>query len=454
MPSAHHFPPGHNVWVIAGHHSNRQSAEHAAKVVRCNLPNSSSSSPENEIMVEWHSTGTAEVVSIDRVRPMYEDDNSNDVDDTSRAEPCSKASQQHRQQPTRKSRRASKQPDRYDNCFANSKYQSMSVASLRKKCKAIGIDVKGCAKGDMIARIVQKEEKERWRRDDGKGETSESTSMETIEESDAGKTNYTADEALKRPKPKQKKRSPKAAKPSAEPVEKSPMKKKTSTPRKVHLSQQLCAIFSPTRPNAQPATKPRRISEIRRRRNDMEERVRTKLLTARKKHREDIETSAVAIQQDNVGGDNDLNNMESCKRLFCSAPEDSDTTSSDNNSTDLSSRVDLTPATVCYPMPNSPSTSSADQTQIQSTAEGAVQIHLHNPDRIQTLYGQLHLAKADYIQSLQALQQMRSNGGYEADDIVELESWRSESRANVDKLRTMLNKALEESADLPALFQA
>ena len=450
MSSAHHFPPGHNVWVIAGHHSNRQSAEHAAKVVRCNLLPSSSSSPENEIMIEWHSTGTAEVVSIDRVRPMYEDDNSNDVDDTSRAEPCSMSSQQ---QPTRKSRRTSKQPDRYDNCFANSRYQSMSVASLRKKCKAMGIDVKGCAKGDMIARIVQKEEKERWRRDEGKGETSESTSMETIEESNAGKTNYTADEALKRPKPKQKKRSAKAAKPSAEPVEKSPMNKKTSTPRKVHLSQRLCAIFSPTRPNAQPATKPRRISEIRRRRNNMEERVRTKLLTARKKTREDIETSAVAIQQDDVGGDNDLNRMESCKRLFCSAQEDSETTSSDNSSMDLSSRVDLTPATVCYPMTNSPSTSSADQTQIRST-KGAVQIHFHNPDRIQTLYGQLHLAKADYIQSLQALQQMRSNGGYEADDIVELESWRSESHANVDKLRIMLNKALEESADLPALFQA
>lgn len=103
-------------------------------------------------------------------------------------------------------------------------------------------------------------------------------------------------------------------------------------------------------------------------------------------------------------------------------------------------------------MPNSPSTISADQ--IQSTAEGAVQIHLHNPDRIQTLYGQLHLAKADYIQSLQALQQMKSHGRYEADDIVELKSWRSESRANVDKLRTMLNKALEESTDSPALFQA
>lgn len=254
-----------------------------------------------------------------------------------------------------------------------------------------------------------------------KGETSESTSMENIEESVAGKANDTADEALKRPKPKKKKRSAKAAK-TAEPVEK-------STPRKVHLSQRLCAIFSPTRPNAQPATKPRRISEIRRRRNDMEERVRTKLLTARKKSREDIETSAKAIQQDNVGGDNDLNNVESCKRLFCNALEDSNTTSSDNSSTDSSSRVDLTLATVCYPMPNSPSTISVDQTQIQSTAaEGAVQIHLHNPDRIQTLYGQLHLAKADYIQSLQALQQMKSNGGYEADDIVELESWRSESR--------------------------
>ena len=449
MPSAHHFSPGNNVWVIAGHHSNRQSAEHAAKVVRCNLLPSSSSSPScnNEIMIEWHTTGTAEVVSVDRVRPMYGDDNSNDADDTSRAEPCSKSSQ-----PTRKSRRASKQPDRYDNCFANSKYQSMSVASLRKKCIAMGIDVKGCAKGDMVARVVQKEEKERWRRDDGKGETSESTSMETIEESVAGNANDTTDKAWKRPKPKKKKRSGKAAKTTAKAVEKSPMKENgTLTPRKAHLSQRLCAIFSPTRPNAQPATKPRRISEIRRRRNDMEERVRTKLLTARKKSREDIETSAVAIQQDDVGGDNDLNNVESCKRLFCNALEDSNTTSSDHSSTDSSSRVDLTPATVCYPMPNSPSTISVDQTQIQSTAaEGAVQIHFHNPDFIQILYGQLHLAKADYIQSLQALQQMKSNDGYEADDIVELESWRSESRANVHKLRTMLNKALEESTESPA----
>ena len=100
----------------------------------------------------------------------------------------------------------------------------------------------------------------------------------------------------------------------------------------------------------------------------------------------------------------------------------------------------MSPATVCYPMPNSPSTSSA----VKPTEEDAVQIHLHNPDNIQTLYGRLHLAKADYIQCLQALQKMKSDGGYEADDVVELETWKNESRANVDKLRTMLNEALGE----------
>ena len=103
-------------------------------------------------------------------------------------------------------------------------------------------------------------------------------------------------------------------------------------------------------------------------------------------------------------------------------------------------------------MPNSHSTSITDPTQIQPTEEDAVQIHLHNPDFIQTLYGRLHLAKADYIQSLKALQQLKSDGEYEADDIVELETWKNESRANVDKLRTMLNEALEKSTDAPSLI--
>ena len=441
MPSTNHFSHGQDVWVIAGHHMNRRSAEHAAKVVRCNIPPSSQASTKHGIMVEWHSTGSAEVVSIDRVRPMYEDNKSSLSDDTFCADSSSKSSQQ--QQPTRKSRRASKKPDRYDNCFVNSKYQSMPVASLRKKCKAMGIGVKGCAKGDMIALVVKKEEKERWRRDNGEGENNEC--IETIEGSESDIT-IDVEKALKQPKPKKKKRLAKAAKASAAPVKKSPMMKSTSTPCNVHLSEQLYSIFSPTRSNDQPTTKPRRLSEIRRRRNNMEERVRTKILTARKKSRQEVTNDAI---HENGGN-------KSCERLFGNESDASNTTILDDFSPNSSGLLDMvkSPATVCYSMPTSPSTSSQDLIPIKSAEEDAVQIHLHNPDPVEILYGRLHLAKADYIQSLQALQQMKCNGGHEADEIVELEIWKSESRANVNKFRTMLNKALEKSndADPPALI--
>ena len=276
-------------------------------------------------------------------------------------------------------------------------------------------------------------------------------SMEAIEESaieESEETNYNAKALSKKSRPKKKKSSVvKATKPSSEPVEKPPIKKNsTSTPRNVHLSQRLCAIFSPTGSNKQPATKPRRISEIRRRRNNMEERVRTKLLTARKKSRENIETSELC--QDESDG-SERNKADNFKQLFCNASETSNITSDISNDP-----VAMSPATVYYPMPNSPSTSSIDQTQIQPTGEGAVQIHLHNPDAVQILYGRLHLAKADFIQSLQALQQLKNDGAYEANDIGELETWKSESRANVDKLRIMLNEELEKSTDAPSLFHA
>ena len=429
MPSANRFSPGRDVWVIAGNHSNRQSAEHAAKVVRCHLPSSHGGSSD-EIMVEWHSTGTAEVVSIDRVRPMYEDDG-RDAAGTSCAETSS-------QQPTRKSRRASKKPDRFDNCFASSKYQSMSVHDLRKKCKVMGIDSKGCAKGDMIALIVKREEKERWKKDDGKSERSKKTTDASVTSDDL------QEPAPPKAKSEKKVKSKKAAKVSTEAGKHSP-KKKSTTPRKVHLSQRVCAIFSPSgRFNGQTKTKSRRISEIRRRRNDMEERVRTKLLTARKKRREeDIENENNIDHYEDNSSKNEINGDESCKRLFHDASTDCNSNSSDDASSNGSDEIEATasPATICYPMPSSPSPSSPIPL---NDSEDAVQIHIHNADAIQTLYGRLHLAKADYINNLQAIQKMKADGGYDAEDIAEIVMWKDESKANVDMLRSLLKKAMEE----------
>lgn len=80
---------------------------------------------------------------------------------------------------------------------------------------------------------------------------------------------------------------------------------------------------------------------------------------------------------------------------------------------------------------------------------------MHNVDRIQTLYGRLHLAKADYIHCLQALQKLKSDATCDNEDIKELENWKAESRTNVDTLRAMLAKALEEdrSASVPSSVQ-
>ena len=128
-PQIMHFFNGQDVWVIAGNHSDRHSAEHAAKVVGSNDQRSNRTSvfsSNDEIMIEWHFTRSVEVVNINRVRPMHDDDGPYRTKDTSCANSVSEPSQ-----PTRKSRRASKKPDRYDNCFANSQYQSMTVDALR-----------------------------------------------------------------------------------------------------------------------------------------------------------------------------------------------------------------------------------------------------------------------------------------------------------------------------------
>ena len=170
----HHFSAGQDVWVVAGNSANVRSAEHAAKVVRSILP----SSNNDDIMVEWQTTGTAEVVSIDRVRPMYDDWDDN-ADAVSSGTSCADTSAVSQPPPPkqRKSRRVSTKPDRFDNCFASSLYQSMSASELRRKCKKMDIHTKGCAKGDMISMIVKKEEEGRWRGGGGGGRSEQPATM-------------------------------------------------------------------------------------------------------------------------------------------------------------------------------------------------------------------------------------------------------------------------------------
>ena len=433
----HHFSAGQDVWVVAGHSANVRSAEHAAKVVRGILPSTNS----DDIMVEWQTTGTAEVVSIDRVRPMY-DNSDADADTVSSSTSCADTSSvpQPLRPKQRKSRRVSSKPDRFDNCFASSRYQSMSVSELREKCKQMNIDTRGCAKGDMIALIVKKEEEGRWRRGGGGGGKSQQQSTMTKKSGRSNGKNKSQTNHSKKARPQ--KKSSKATKKSAAHRPKPPNKsskptKKKITPRKVNLSHRLAAIFSPRNngPN-----NPRRISEIRRRRNDMEDRVRTQLLTARKKSRKENDEN-----DERTGGANSTsnkmgNNAEEDDSRYESFSDNDDVTSVNANGGAAGMN---SPETACYSEPSSPNIDNdRDDTKIQCRPS----------DRIQTLYSRLHMAKADSIQTIEALEKMKNDGGYDLGDMDRLKKWKAESCANVDRCHSLLNRALvkESECSLPS----
>lgn len=434
----HHFSAGQDVWVVAGHSANVRSAEHAAKVVRGILPSTNS----DDIMVEWQTTGTAEVVSIDRVRPMY-DNSDADADTVSSSTSCADTSSvpQPLRPKQRKSRRVSTKPDRFDNCFVSSRYQSMSVSELREKCKQMDIDKRGCAKGDMIALIVKKEEEGRWRRGGGGGGgKSQQQSTMTKKSGRSNGENKSQTNHSKKARPQ--KKSSKAAKKSVAHRPKPPNKsskptKKKITPRKVNLSHRLAAIFSPRNngPN-----NPRRISEIRRRRNDMEDRVRTQLLTARKKSRKESDENDGRTGGANSTSNKMCNNAEKDDSRYESFSDSDDVTSVNANggAADMNS-----PETACYSEPSSPNIDNdRDDNKIQYRPS----------DRIQILYSRLYMAKADSIQTIQALEKMKDDGGYDLGEIDRLKKWKAESCANVDRCHSLLNRALvkESECSLPS----
>ena len=439
--SNNHFSAGQDVWVVAGHSANVRSAEHAAKVVRGIFP----SSNNDDIMVEWQTTGTAEVVSIDRVRPMYDDWDDN-ADAVSSGTSCADTSAvpQPPQPKQRKSCRVSTKPDRFDNCFVSSLYQSMSASELRHKCKQMDIDTKGCAKGDMIAMIVKKEEGGRWRGGGGGGKSQQpSTVMKESGRSDGkSRVNSLKSQANRPKKARPQKKSSKVTKkstahrPKPSKTSSMPTKKKT-TPRKVNLSHRLAAIFSPRNigpKNAAP-NNPRRISEIRRRRNDMENRVRTQLLTARKKSRKENDENDESTGDVNSTGNKMGHNTKEDDGRDDLFSDNDDVTSDDAN--DVAAGMD-SPETACYSEPSSPYIDNdRDDTKVQSRPS----------DRIQILYNRLHMAKADYIQTIEALEKMKNDGEYDADDMDRLQRWTTESCANVDRCRSLLNRASDEEAE-------
>ena len=442
----HHFSAGQDVWVVAGHSANVRSAEHAAKVVRGILQSTNS----DDIMVEWQTTGTAEVVSIYRVRPMYDNWDA-DADAVSSGTSCADTSSvpQPLRPKQRKSRRVSTKPDRFDNCFASSRYQRMSVSELREKCKQMDIDTRGCAKGDMIALIVKKEEEGRWRRGGGGGKSQQQSTM--TKESGRSNGENQADPRKSQTnhskKARPQKKSSKATKKSAAHRPKPPNKslkptKKKITPRKVNLSHRLAAIFSPRNngPKNVASNNPRRISEIRRRRNDMEDRVRTQLLTARKKSRKENDEN-----DERTGGANSTSN-----KMGHNAEEDDGRDDSFSDNDDVTSGNENggaagmnSPETACYSEPSSPNIDNdRDDTKIQCRPS----------DRIQILYCRLHMAKADSIQTIEALEKMKNDGGYDLGDMDRLKKWKAESCANVDRCHSLLNRALvkEGECSLPS----
>ena len=427
--------------MVAGHSANVRSAEHAAKVVRGIFP----SSNNDDIMVEWQTTGTAEVVSIDRVRPMYDDWDA-DADAVSSGTSCADTSAvpQPPQPKQRKSRRVSTKPDRFDNCFVSSLYQSMSASELRHKCKQMDIDTKGCAKGDMIAMIVKKEEGGRWRGGGGGGKSQQpSTVMKESGRSDGkSRVNSLKSQANRPKKARPQKKSSKVTKkstahrPKPSKTSSMPTKKKT-TPRKVNLSHRLAAIFSPRNigpKNAAP-NNPRRISEIRRRRNDMENRVRTQLLTARKKSRKENDENDESTGDVSSFGNSTGHNAEEDEGRDDSFSDNDDVTSNDVN--DGVTGMDG-PETACYSEPSSPNIDTdRDDTKMQSKPS----------DQIQMLYSRLHMAKADYIQTIEALDKMKNDEEYDTDDMARLERWKAESCANVERCHSLLNRALDEEGE-------
>ena len=96
------------------------------------------------------------------------------------------------------------------------------------------------------------------------------------------------------------------------------------------------------------------------------------------------------------------------------------------------------PETACYSEPSSPNIDNdRDDTKMQSKPS----------DRIQMLYSRLHMAKADYIQTIEALEKMKNDGEYDTDDMARLERWKAESCANVERCHSLLNRALDEEGE-------
>ena len=215
-----------------------------------------------------------------------------------------------------------------------------------------------------------------------------------------------------------------------------PTKKKT-TPRKVNLSHRLAAIFSPRNigpKNAAP-NNPRRISEIRRRRNDMENRVRTQLLTARKKSRKENDENDESTGDVSSFGNSTGHNAEEDEGRDDSFSDNDDVTSNDVN--DGVTGMDG-PETACYSEPSSPNIDTdRDDTKMQSKPS----------DQIQMLYSRLHMAKADYIQTIEALDKMKNDEEYDTDDMARLERWKAESCANVERCHSLLNRAVDEEGE-------
>mmetsp|Transcript_11527 Transcript_11527/g.24957 ORF Transcript_11527/g.24957 Transcript_11527/m.24957 type:complete len:410 (-) Transcript_11527:8-1237(-) len=389
---------GQDVWVQAGN----KGIEHAAKVFDGKEIN-------GKIIVRWASSGTEEPVLLHRVRPMYGDEsNGSSISDhtsgTSTGITIANTS--------RKSRRVSNKPNRYDGAFVTKKYNEMSVDMLKGICSERNLPKTG-AKGDLIHRIVQQENSPT------KHKSRPSTACKrNIEKTGSGK------KSVEKKKVQATKKAAIAAKATVKSAA-ATRKKTTKVTQKRSKSKEGASGFLGV--NVSKPEKPRRISEIRRRRNDIESRVRTQLKTARKKSRQNPTEKCLGGGAEGGGTEN--------RRLFFAeiSPNTSTATAKSNcdMSIDGSILSDDCDGTVYPPEP--------EETEGKPTINLSVAPKEEDP--VTSLYGRLELAKADYLSNIKTIREMTVDG-FPEEDIAEYERWKDEAKANVNQLRRALSIVL------------
>ena len=381
---------GQDVWVRAG----RKGIEHAAKIFDPKEIN-------GKIIIRWASSGTEDAVCFDRVRTMYGDEsdgpgrvsNSDDTDGTSNGTA------------SRKSRRVSNKPNRYDGAFITKKYNEMSVDMLKSICSERNLPKTG-KKGDLIHRIVQQE--------NNPSKHQSKPSIKCEPKTGSGK------KTVPKKKVQATKKAANAAKATAKTAA-APRKKTTKVTQQRRKSKEEAAgALDVSKP------KPRRISEIRRRRNDIESRVRTQLQTARKKSRKDA-------TEDCLDGGT-IYRTEN-RRLFFAGLSPNTSTATPNSLSDMSIDgsilSDDCDGTVYPPEPE----------EVESKPTINLSVAPKQEDPVTALYGRLELAKADYLSNIKTIHGMTVDG-FPEEDIAEYERWRDEAKANVNQLRNALNIAL------------